>query len=158
MSNNDLKIDELRSCFDRENTRKESLQNKASYFLGVVSIVITIICANMSLFSPLNKFFSIFGIIIISVLIISFLLSIGLCAYIFIPKKYSHPFDFKTYDLFSASFKEKSSVFEKNLYDSYLVSTFTNHNLNNKLVDYLNKSILSFIIFLISFVLMVVIL
>lgn len=155
MSRNDSKIDELRACFDRENSRKESLENKASYFLGVVSIVITVICANQSIFVPLDKFFSIGGIVIISVFITSFLLSVGSCAYIFIPKNYSYPFDFKDFDKVSDNFNVESSIFEKKLYYDYMVSISINHNINDDLVGYLNKSIVSFVIFLVSLVLLV---
>ena len=42
IENENLKIEELRACFDRETSRKESLQSKASYFLGIISIIITI--------------------------------------------------------------------------------------------------------------------
>lgn len=40
----DVKLDELRLLFDRENSRKQSLENKASYFLGCISIIMTLIC------------------------------------------------------------------------------------------------------------------
>lgn len=48
MDKNNLKLEELRLIFERENIRKQNLENKASYFLVVISIIMTIISTYLS--------------------------------------------------------------------------------------------------------------
>lgn len=158
MAVDDLKIAELRATFDRENSRKESLENKASYFIGVISIIVTIICANSSFLGPIEKYYSPLGIILIIILTISFLASIGSCLYMFFPKNYAHPFILNDFDKFEESFEVENKEFEEDLIDSYITSIKTNHDLNNGLVGILNIAKFSFIIFFVALVIILVIL
>lgn len=155
MAKDNLKLEELRAIFNRENYRKDSLQSKASYFLGVISIVVTIICTNFNLFNPIDKYFSYVGGFILSGLILSFLLSLGFCAYIFLPKNYTHPFDFDNFDESVENLDSKNDELEESLEDQYITSIKTNHDLNNQLVVNLKISVISFLIFLIFYFLMV---
>ena len=156
MSDETIKIDELRACFDRESNRKDSLQNKASYFLGIISVITTIICTFFSIFKPHIVLNSYLNIILIVLLCLSFLISIIFCLKIFIPRKYAHPFEFENYNCFKNSFKNDDSSFKKELFHQYLISTYTNHNLNDELVSKINIAIISFICFIILFLMVVV--
>lgn len=158
MTIEDSKITELRATFERENSRKESLENKASYFIGVISIIVTIICANGYVLGPIEKYSTPLGIIILIISIISFLLSVGFCLYMFFPKNYAHPFILNDFDKLWDNFEVKEDEFKENLFDKYIVSIKTNHALNDKLVFYLNTAKISFIIFFVTLIIIVVIL
>lgn len=154
--NENLKIEELRACFDRETSRKESLQNKASYFLGIISIIVTIISTYFSIFKPTFDLNSYLTLGIILSLIITFIISILSCLQIIIPKNYAHPFEFKSYNNFKNSFKIENIEFENRLYEQYLTSTYTNHKLNDELISKLIIARISFVCFIILFILMVI--
>lgn len=156
MYDKNLKIDELRACFDRENARKESLQNKASYFLGVISIIVTIICTFISISRININFNSCFSISLVILVFISFLFSIVPCLLVIFPKSYTHPFSFKNYKSFENSFKQDNEIFERGLYNQYLISIYTNHKQNDKLITNIYISIVSFVCFIILFILMVI--
>ena len=158
MTVNDSKITELRATFDRENSRKESLENKASYFIGVISIIVTIICANSSFLHPIEKFYSPLGIILMIILTISFLVSMGSCLYMFFPKNYAYPFILDDFDEFEESFEIENKEFKEDLVDAYITSIKTNHDLNNGLVNILNRAKFSFIIFFVTLIISLVIL
>ena len=145
-----LKLEELRLIFERENTRKQNLENKASYFLVLISIIMTIICTylNPEIFLKIRP-----GEIII--LLIPFLISIGQCIRIFLPREYYHPFDLKNFNEFENSFKNEN--FKQALYDQYLTSINVNYNKNNDIMKHLKCSIYSFICFIIFLILIVVI-
>lgn len=81
MDKNNLKLEELRLIFERENIRKQNLENKASYFLVVISIIMTIISTYLSQISLSLKLDIRSMILVLS--IIFFLISIGLCILIF---------------------------------------------------------------------------
>lgn len=158
MDENYLKIEELRVIFERETSRKQNLENKASYFLVVISIMMTIICTYLNqpgLFFEFN--YSSKGIIFI-ISILSFVVSIGLCILIFLPRNYYHPFDLTNFESFENSFKISNDKFEEKLYDQYLVSIHTNHENNDDIVKRLRFSVYSFICFIIMLILSVVIL
>ena len=91
MDKNNLKLEELRLIFERENIRKQNLENKASYFLVVISIIMTIISTYLSQISLSLKLDIRSMILVLS--IIFFLISIGLCILIFLTRNYYHPFD-----------------------------------------------------------------
>ena len=127
MDKSNLKLEELRLIFERENTRKQNLENKASYFLVVISIIMTIICTYLnqpSTFAKLN--FNLGGIIFL-ISIMSFLISIGLCILIFLPRDYYHPIDLEKFEDIKESFEIPNDEFEENLYDQYLTSIHVNH-------------------------------
>ena len=158
MDKSKIKLEELRLIFERENTRKQNLENKASYFLVVISIIMTIICTYLNpsgIFAKLN--FNLGGIIFI-ISILSFLISIGLCILIFLPKKYYHPFYLNNFEDFEQSFEISDEEFKKNLYDQYLTSINTNHINNEDIVKQLKYSVYSFICFIILLILSVAIL
>lgn len=157
MDKNNLKLEELRLIFERENIRKQNLENKASYFLVVISIIMTIICTYFSQPTLFPKFDILNGITFIFSML-SFLISIGLCILIFLPRDYYHPFDLETFEDFEKSFKIPDNEFEENLYDQYLTSTHTNHQKNDDIAKQLKYSVYSFICFIILLILSVVIL
>lgn len=156
IENENLKIDELRACFDRETSRKESLQSKASYFLGIISIIITIISTYFSICKPVFDLNSYLNIGILISLTISFIISIVSCLQIIIPKNYAHPFEFKSYNGFKDSFKIENKKFKDGLYEQYLTSTYTNHKLNDELISKLFIGRISFVCFIIMFIVMVI--
>lgn len=158
MSIDDSKITELRATFDRENSRKESLENKASYFIGVISIIVTIICTNSSFLGPIEKYYSLLGIAILIILTASFFVSIGSCLFMFFPKKYAYPFILKDFDEFKESFEAENEEFKEDLLDVYITSIKTNHDLNDRLVSILNMAKISFIVFFVTLIIIVVIL
>lgn len=145
-----LKLEELRLIFERENTRKQNLENKASYFLVLISIIMTVICTYLNQESFLK--ISPFEIII---LLIPFSISIVQCIRIFLPREYYYPFDLKKFNDFENSFKNEK--FKQNLYDQYLTSIDINYKKNNDIMNQLKCSIYSFICFIIFLVLIVVI-
>ncbi len=157
MNQNDLKLEELRLIFERENTRKQNLENKASYFLVVISITMTIICTYFGQPTLFPKFDILKGITFI-ISMIAFLVSIGLCILIFLPRDYYHPFDLETFEDFEKSFKISDNEFEENLYDQYLTSIHANHEKNNDIAKQLKYSVYSFICFTVLLILSVVIL
>lgn len=148
MSKEKIKIEELRLLFDRENSRKQNLENKASYFLGCISIIITLVCSFSE--SILNNLFSILGF----ALIISFIISLIFCISIFRPKEYYHPFIIGDYKKLENSFKEEIIDFEETLIKQYLISIYENYNLNNKLANKFKYSIIAFGFCLIIFIIM----
>ena len=147
MKENDCKLEELRLLFDRENTRKQNLENKASYFLGCISIVITIVCTFSNSITFSNVFYSYLG----WGLLMFFLFSIGFCISIFLPKDYYHPFILDDYQELENSFKVEESTFKKNLYNQYLIASYMNHNINDEIANKLKYSFIFFIWFLIIF-------
>ena len=158
MDKNYLKIEELRLIFERKNSRKQNLENKASYFLVVISIMMTIICTYLNQTSLFPRFnYSPKGIIFI-ISILSFIVSIGLCILIFLPRNYYHPFDLTIFKNFENSFKIPDDKFEENLYDQYLTSIHANHENNEDIIKRLRYSVYSFICFIILLILSVVIL
>lgn len=158
MDKSNLKLEELRLIFERENNRKQNLENKASYFLVVISIIMTIICTYLNQTNIYAKFnFNLKGIIFL-IIIICFLISIGFCILIFLPRDYYHPFDLESFEDFENSFKISNNKFEENLYDQYLTSIHVNHENNKDLVKRLKYSVYSFISFIILLFLSVVIL
>ena len=100
MSDGIIKIEELRVCFDRETSIKDSLQNKASYFLGIISIVITIMCTYLSNHVPIVNLNSTCNMILIILLCVSFLCSLLSCLLMFVPTNYALPFSFRSYKVF----------------------------------------------------------
>lgn len=150
MNEDDVKIEELRLLFDRENSRKQGLESKASYFLGCISIIITIICTFSHSISINNLFYMYIG----WGLIISFILSVGFCISIFLPKKYYHPFRLNDFNELESSFNENKLNFKKNLYNQYLTAVFMNHNLNDNIVKKLRYSVFYFVWFLMIFIVM----
>ena len=157
MDKNNLKLEELRLIFERENTRKQNLENKASYFLVVISIIMTMICTYFSQPTLLPKFDILNGITFI-LSMLAFLISIGLCILIFLPRDYYHPFDLEAFEDFEKSFKIPDNEFEENLYDQYLTSIHTNHKKNDDIAKQLKYSVYFFICFIILLILSVVIL
>lgn len=156
MDKNNLKLEELRLIFERENTRKQNLENKASYFLVVISIIMTIICAYFSQ-SSFPEFDVMNGATFI-ISTVAFLISIGLCISIFLPRDYYHPFDLRNFEEFKNSFKIPDNEFEENLYDQYMTSIHINHEKNEDIVKQLKYSVYSFICFIVLLILSVVIL
>lgn len=155
MDKSNLKIEELRLLFERENTRKQSLENKASYFLGIVSIIVTISSTYLNSNIDFN---SNLGIILLIILALSFIICIGQCISIFKPTNYHHPIELKDFNKFENYFKIDDETFEKELVDQYLPSIFTNHAINDKIVLKLRISIYSFICFIITLIISVAIL
>lgn len=156
MDKNNLKLEELRLIFERENIRKQNLENKASYFLVVISIIMTIISTYLSQISLSLKLDIRSMILVLS--IIFFLISIGLCILIFLPRNYYHPFDLENFEEFENNFKIRDEEFEEKLYDKYLTSIHINHEKNEDIVKHLKCSIYSFVCFILLLILAVVIL
>ncbi|WP_292606690.1 hypothetical protein [Methanobrevibacter sp. UBA188] len=154
---NNQKIEELRLLFERENNRKQNLENKASYFLGIISIITTIICAFSNQIKLIPQINNYFGILILITLIISFSMSIILFISIFLPRDYYHPFDIKDIEKLEKSFKVENEQFNENLFDQYFVSIYTNCEINDKLVVNLKYAIYFFICFIFMIILNVVI-
>ena len=150
----DIKLEELRLLFDRENSRKQSLENKASYFLGCISIVMTLICTFSNSITLDNLIFTCYGWGFVTY----FLVTIGFCISIFSPKDYYHPFDLEDSEKLEKSFNEYEYSFKKKLNDQYLVSVYMNHSINDELVIKLKNAIIYFILFLFCFFLMEVML
>lgn len=150
----DIKIEELRLLFDRENSRKQNLENKASYFLGCISIVMTLICTFAKSITLNNLIFTCYGWGFVTY----FLVTIGFCISIFSPKDYYHPFDLNDYDKLEKSFKEYDYSFKKKLHDQYFVSVYMNHGINDELIIKLKNAIIYFVLFLFCFCLMEVML
>lgn len=155
--NNNQKIEELRLLFERENSRKENLENKASYFLGIISIITTIICAFSNQINLIPQINNYLGILILIILIISFSMSIILFISIFLPRDYYHPFDIKDIEKLEKSFKVENNQFNEDLFDQYLVSIYTNCEINEELVIHLKYAIYFFICFIFMIILSVVI-
>lgn len=154
MKQNDLKIEELRLLFERENSRKQGLESKTSYFLGCISIIMTIICTFSNSINIDSLFYNYIG----WGLIISFLFSIGFCISIFLPKNYYHPFILDDWEELEKSFNEDYSKFEENLYYQYLTAIYMNHDINDEIMKKLRYSVFYFVWFLIIFGVMEVIL
>lgn len=150
----DVKIEELRLLFDRENSRKQNLENKASYFLGCISIVMTLICTFAKSINLNNLILTCYGWGFITY----FAVTIGFCISIFSPKDYYHPFNLEDYKKLEKNFNESNISFKENLRNQYLVAVYMNHSINNELVYKLKYSIFYFILFLSCFILMELIL
>ena len=149
MKEDDIKIEELRLLFERENLRKQSLENKASYFLGCISIIVTLICTFSKSITS-NKLFTIpikLGVIIY------FLVSLGFCISIFLPRHYYHPFNLDDYEKLESNFKNNNDFKEK-LVKQYLISIHKNYEINEKVVKNFRYSVFYFISFLIIFLIM----
>lgn len=157
MDKSNLKIEELRLLFERENTRKQNLENKASYFLGIVSIIVTVSCTYLNSNNNVN-FNSNLGVILLFFLILSFLVCIGPCISIFSPTKYHHPINLEDFNKFENYFKKDDKNFKEELIEQYLPSIYTNHATNDKIVLRLKISIYSFICFIITLIISVVVL
>lgn len=150
MKDNDIKIEELRLLFERENSRKQSLENKASYFLGCISLIVTIICTfSKSIISN--------NLIIFPMklgLIVFFLVSLGFCISIFLPRHYYHPFILDDYKKLETSFNIDEIDFQETLFKQYLISINMNYGINEKVVRNFRYSVFYFILFLIIFLIM----
>lgn len=153
MKENSIKIEELRLLFERENSRKQSLENKASYFLCCISIIITLICTFSKSITSNNLFIAPikFG------WVVYFLVSLGFCISIIMPRNYYHPFILEDYNKLEASFNVNEDDFEKQLFKQYLISINKNYEINENVVRDFRLSIFYFIIFLIIFLIMEVI-
>ena len=71
-------------------------------------------------------------------MILSFLLSLGFFAYIFLPKNYTHPFDFDNFDESVEDLDGKNDELEESLEDQYIISIKTkvyNKPVNRAFVD-----------------------
>lgn len=145
-----MKIEELRLLFERENSRKQSLENKASYFLGCISLIVTIICTfSKSIISN--------NLIIFPMklgLIVYFLVSLGFCISIFLPRHYYHPFILDDYEKLETSFNINKIDFQETLFKQYLISINMNYGINEKVVRNFRYSVFYFILFLIIFLIM----
>lgn len=158
MSDDKIKIEELRLLFDREFSRKQHLENKASYFLAIISIITTTICTFISFMNPFSKFNSIFGYVLGIVLILLIIITFYCYISIFLPRNHYHPFDINNFDELYKSFKVSNIKFKNNLYEQYLTSIYINYQLNEDINFYLKISICSFFAFLIILILCMVIL
>ena len=158
MTDDKIKIEELRILFDIENTRKQNLENKASYFLVIISITITIICTLSSSINLISKFNCCLGYILAIGIITLFTISIGYCLSIFLPRNYFYPFNLNNYEELEKSFKVENNKFKNNLYDQYLTTAYQNYHLNEDIILHLKYSVYSFIGFIILFVFSIVVL
>ena len=148
MSGKDLKLEELRLLFDRENSRKQNLENKASYFLGCISIVVTIVATFLNNINVNN----LMGL----ALFCSFFISIGFCISVIIPKKYYHPFELDDFDKLKDDFNRVDDEFEKMLFNQYLIAIYMNYDEINDIARKIKYSVFYFIWFLVIFIVMVV--
>lgn len=158
MSDDKIKIEELRLLFDREFSRKQHLENKASYFLVIISIITTIICSLLSSNNIITKFNNYLGYILGIGIILFFIISIYFCLSIFLPKNYHYPFNSNNYEELEKSFKVENNKFKNNLYDQYLSTFFQNYQLNEDIIPSLKYSVYYFIGSVILFFLSMVIL
>ena len=150
MKDNNIKLEELRFLFERETHRKQSLENKASYFLGCISIIVTLICTFSKSITSNNLF-----IIPMKLgLIIYFFVSLGFCISIFLPRPYYHPFILDDYKELESSFNINENDFQEKLVKQYLISINKNYEINEKVVTNFRCSVFYFIIFLIIFLIM----
>lgn len=158
MTDDKIKIEELRILFDIEMTRKQNLENKVSYFLVIISITITIICSLSTSINLISKFNCYLGYDLGIRIIILFIISIGYCLSIFLPRNYFYPFNLNNYEELEKSFKVENNKFKNNLYDQYLTTAYQNYHLNEDIILHLKYSVYSFIGFIILFVFSIVVL
>ncbi len=133
MSDDKIKIEELRLLFDKEASQKQNLENKASYFLVIISITPTIIGSLLNSNNLITKFNNCLGYILGIIIIFLFIISIGCCLWIFLPRNYYYPFNLDNYNKLEESFKVENNDFKNYLYDQYLTTLFQNNELNTRL-------------------------
>ena len=87
-------------------------------------------------------------------LIIYFLVSLGFCISIFLPRHYYHPFILDDYEDLESRFNINENDFQEKLVKQYLISINKNYEINEKVVSNFRCSIFYFILFLIIFLIM----
>lgn len=144
--NEKLGLTEIRLQFDREENRKQALESKASYILGFISLMITVILTIivdivLKSYSLINAPFN-YIIIILTLLFLIFLgISAGFCINILTIKKIYYPYDSLKPNKFKDRFSKDEENLDINLYDSYLTATYSNNIRNNKKADFITYSI-----------------
>lgn len=153
--NKQLGLNEIRLQFDRENSRKQNLESKASYILGIISLMTTIlITITMKMVFNSNFIFRKFIIIftIITLIISSyFCIKVLKNHEIFYPYRSLKPNEFKDY------FDKNKNDLKENLYDSYLSATYVNNIKNNEKADNINYSFCFLILGTISLMILIII-
>jgi anaerobic C4-dicarboxylate transporter len=151
----DLVIDELKEIYNRENNRKQSIENKTSYLVGVISIVITVLISKLDYFTCLNNKLT-FNLTLYVSSLICLGISIIICLIIFYPRNFQHPFNMSNFKNFEKKFEKNDKKFRNNLKDLYIISNFNNHDINNCLLEKLNYAVLIFIISIIFLIILII--
>lgn len=150
----DLVMDELKEIYNRENIRKQSIENKTSYLVGVISIVMTILISKFDYFICFNPHKLTINLILYICSLVCLGVSMGLCLIIFYPKNFQHPFNMNNFEDFNKNFNKNDIKFRNNLKDLYVLSKFNNHHINNNLFKKLNYAFILFSKFIILFIIL----
>lgn len=158
--NKELGLNEIKLQFEREDGRKQSLESKASYILGIISLMATIILTIVVdvVFKSHFLFNFIYHIIIIALicLILFFIFfSAFFCIKILRIQNIYYPYNSLKPNEFKCYFSKNDIDLKEHLFDSYLSSTFLNNLRNNKKAEYINKSF-CFLIFGIVFLIVLI--
>jgi hypothetical protein len=139
---NDLGLDECIRIYERENIRKQSLESKASYSLGVVAIFVGI-WGNI-----IKDIINIHSISFLSLIIICLniliVILIGSCAFYCLNvlkiRKYAFPIEDNKPNNLMKQLSKSENELKNELFDSYISSYFINNLKNNKKAQYLYES------------------
>lgn len=137
-----LSLEESIRNYDREVSRKESLESKASYFLGIISIFAGI-WGNLIIFIldkyPISIFMVVFSVL--SILTVIFILKGGFYALQVLKiRDYQYPFDTNNPNILKKQLSKSENSVIKELFDSYLVCFSDNNIKNNKKAKNLQKT------------------
>lgn len=137
-----LSLEECIRNYDRENSRKESLESKASYFLVIVSILTAIWLGVISyvitkeILSSLSMLFLFFSLIT--------LIFIGLSCFfafeVLKVRKYNYPLDSSNPNVFISDLSVPENELLEDLFERYSVCFSINILKNNEKAKFLKKS------------------
>jgi len=142
MTATDFGLDECIRNYDRENDRKKSLESKASYFLGIISILIAL-WANLFNYTIINHSISILLIILVSLIVlISFLIvSCGIyCIKIIRIQNYHFPISGNDPNQIKSLLTKPTTKLRGQLFESYVMAFSINNLVNNKKANFLNEA------------------
>jgi len=157
---NDLGLDECIRIYERENIRKQSLESKASYLLGIVAIFTGIwgnIIKDIINISSTNFI----SLIIICLNVLTIIL-IGSCAIYCLKvlkiRKYAFPIKNSDPNKLGSYLSKSENELKTDLFDSYIASFSTNNQKNNQKAKYLYDASKLLLCSIISSIILIVIL
>jgi hypothetical protein len=141
MTLSSLGLEECVRNYDRENTRKDSLESKASYILVAISIFTGIWGTLITYITKDSNISTNFFIIICTVLTIIFIAVCGLYAIrVLRIQDYKYPIEDSNPNNLKQYLSKPENDLRKELFSSYLVCFSENNIKNNKKAEYLQKS------------------
>lgn len=143
---NEIGFEEAIRHYDRENDRKQALESKASYILGIVSLIMTILFTlliDIILTKNISYNLQCFNLIVILIIILLILI-LGLVNFlcirvlkikdIFYPINTTEPNELRTF------LAAEDNILKEELFTNYLSNIFINNAKNNAKAEDLSKA------------------